>query len=247
MKIELKNTHLALCGLLFCSASLADITININGEQFYSDRNGFSEIKQENVPSNVVVNVNGDTYKPKEKQKDKSATQSKKNNDIAIRPVPLSKSKKKKEFEQLVTQTANKHQVDPKLVHAVIQAESAYNPSAVSTAGAVGLMQLMPATAARFGVTDRYDPVQNVEGGTRYLKHLLHLFNSDLQLAVAAYNAGENAVIRNHHSIPPYAETQHYVSRVLSLNQNPNQVQSFSRRRSGSCFGPVIEWNMTCD
>lgn len=120
-------------------------------------------------------------------------------------------------FADLIEQAANRYQVDAKLVHAVIQTESAYNSSAHSPAGAVGLMQLMPDTARRFGVTDRQDPDQNVDGGTRYLKHLITLFTPNLDLAVAAYNAGENAVIRYNNSIPPYPETQNYVKQVLAL------------------------------
>ena len=123
----------------------------------------------------------------------------------------------KKRFTDLIEQTAYRHQVDAKLVHAVIQTESAYNSSAQSPKGAVGLMQLMPDTARRFGVTDRNDPDQNVDGGTRYLKHLINLFNPNIDLAVAAYNAGENAVIRYNNSIPPYPETQNYVKQVLAL------------------------------
>jgi len=123
----------------------------------------------------------------------------------------------KKRFADLIEQTANRYQVDAKLVHAVIQTESAYNSSALSPAGAVGLMQLMPGTARRFGVTDRNDPDQNVDGGTRYLKHLINMFNPNLDLAVAAYNAGENAVIKYNNSIPPYPETQNYVKQVLAL------------------------------
>jgi soluble lytic murein transglycosylase-like protein len=103
------------------------------------------------------------------------------------------------------------------LLHAVIRVESAYNPSAVSSAGAVGLMQLMPGTAQRYGVVDRTDPVQNIEGGARYLRDLMAMFGSDLTLAIAAYNAGENAVIKYNNSIPPYPETQNYVRQVLSL------------------------------
>jgi len=123
----------------------------------------------------------------------------------------------KKRFTDLIEQTAYRHQVDAKLLHAVIQTESAYNSAAQSPKGAVGLMQLMPDTARRFGVTDRNDPDQNVDGGTRYLKHLITLFNPNLDLAVAAYNAGENAVIRYNNSIPPYPETQNYVKQVLAL------------------------------
>ncbi|MGR8931361.1 MAG: transglycosylase SLT domain-containing protein [Gammaproteobacteria bacterium] len=123
----------------------------------------------------------------------------------------------RQKYNDLISRTAAKYQMDPKLVHAVIQAESAYNSEAVSTAGAVGLMQLMPDTARRYGVTDRRDPVQNVEGGTRYLKDLLGMFNSNLKLAVAGYNAGEGAVMKYNYSVPPYQETQNYVQHVLKL------------------------------
>ncbi len=126
-------------------------------------------------------------------------------------------SANKKRFSDLIEQAAYRHQVDPKLVHAVIQTESAYNSTAISSAGAVGLMQLMPDTAKRFGVYDRNDPDQNVDGGTRYLKHLIGLFEPNLDLAVAAYNAGENAVMKYNNSIPPYPETQNYVKQVLAL------------------------------
>jgi len=123
----------------------------------------------------------------------------------------------KKKFTDLISEAANRHQVDEKLVHAVIQAESAYNATAISSAGAVGLMQLMPDTARRYGVIDRNNPVQNIDGGTHYLKDLLRMFDSNLNLAVAAYNAGENAVIHYNHSIPPYPETQNYVKTVMAL------------------------------
>ncbi len=124
---------------------------------------------------------------------------------------------KKRQFMDLINQVAYRHQVDANLVHAVIQTESAYNSNAISSAGAVGLMQLMPDTARRFGVTDRHDPDQNVDGGTRYLRHLIDMFNPNLDLAVAAYNAGENAVIKYNNSIPPYPETRNYVKQVLAL------------------------------
>jgi hypothetical protein len=123
----------------------------------------------------------------------------------------------KNKFNQLVSQVAARHQVDEKLVHAVIQAESAYRSNAVSTSGAVGLMQLMPATASRFGVLDSNNPEQNIDGGTRYLRHLLDLFPHNLDLAIAAYNAGENSVLRHNNSIPPYPETQNYVKQVMAL------------------------------
>lgn len=123
----------------------------------------------------------------------------------------------KNRFNLLIAQAAARHQVDAKLLHAVIQTESAYRSDAISSAGAVGLMQLMPATASRFGVIDSNNPEQNIDGGTRYLRHLIDLFPNSLDLAVAAYNAGENAVLRHNNSIPPYPETQNYVRQVMAL------------------------------
>lgn len=112
-----------------------------------------------------------------------------------------------------IRRIAQAHGVDEALVRAVIHAESAFNPNALSTAGAQGLMQLMPATGRQYGVTDPWDPIQNIEGGVRYLRFLLDFFDGDTQLATASYNAGENAVLR-FSGIPPYAETQVYVQRV---------------------------------
>ena len=122
-----------------------------------------------------------------------------------------------KRYAAIVDSAARTHGVDAALVHAVITAESVYNPRAYSKAGATGLMQLMPATAARYGVRNIWDPVENIQGGVRYLKDLISMFNGNLELAVAAYNAGENAVIRHGHRIPPYAETVHYVPKVLGF------------------------------
>jgi len=123
----------------------------------------------------------------------------------------------KLKYIDMIAKAAAKHQMDPKLLHAVIQAESAYNANAVSSAGAVGLMQLMPDTARRYGVIDRRDAEQNIDGGTRYLKDLLAMFNSNLKLAVAGYNAGEGAVMKYNNSVPPYPETRNYVQHVLTL------------------------------
>lgn len=120
----------------------------------------------------------------------------------------------RKRYSPIIDEMARRARVDRALVHAVVSAESSYDPKAVSSAGAVGLMQLMPATAKRYGVHDRKDPAQNVWAGVRYLRDLLAQFN-DLSLALAAYNAGENAVIQYGRKIPPYKETQQYVRRVL--------------------------------
>jgi hypothetical protein len=121
----------------------------------------------------------------------------------------------KKKFTPTIERAAKKHQLSHHLIHAVITVESAYNPQALSKAGAQGLMQLMPSTAQRFGVNDAYNPYQNIAGGSEYLKRLLTLFEGDLSLALAAYNAGENAVKKYNNTIPPYKETQNYVKKVL--------------------------------
>jgi soluble lytic murein transglycosylase-like protein len=112
---------------------------------------------------------------------------------------------------------AGQEKVNSELLHAVVRAESAYNAGAVSPAGATGLMQLMPATAARYQVQNIEDPTENLRGGARYLRELLNLFGNDLQLALAAYNAGENAVAQYGNRIPPYPETQRYVRKVLQF------------------------------
>lgn len=129
------------------------------------------------------------------------------------------------EFSRLIpiiNDAARANGVDPKLVHAVIRAESGYNANATSNKGAMGLMQLIPATAQRYGVNDSYDPRQNIEGGTRYLRDLLKMFNGNMELALAGYNAGENAVVRAGNRIPPYAETQAYVPKVLHFYRSPD-------------------------
>jgi soluble lytic murein transglycosylase-like protein len=117
-----------------------------------------------------------------------------------------------------IIQTASRaYGVDSSLVHAVISAESAYNQYAVSRTGAMGLMQLMPDTARRYGVQNMMDPTENIHGGVRYLRDLLDMFKGRMDLAIAAYNAGENAVIRSGRQIPPYPETRQYVPRVLAF------------------------------
>ncbi len=118
-------------------------------------------------------------------------------------------------YDPIIKQAAEKYKVDPALVKAVIKTESNFNHRAVSPKGARGLMQLMPSTAYALQVPDSFQPESNVEGGVKYLSYLMELFRNDLSLALAAYNAGENAVIR-HRGIPPYRETQEYVQRVLS-------------------------------
>jgi soluble lytic murein transglycosylase-like protein len=124
---------------------------------------------------------------------------------------------KSAQFDAFIDQAARSHAVRPELVRAVIVVESAFNPNAVSNRGALGLMQLRPATARRYGVANALDPQQNIRAGVHYLRDLLTRYGNNLELTLAAYNAGEDAVERYGHSIPPFAETQHYVPTVLRI------------------------------
>jgi len=132
--------------------------------------------------------------------------------------------------EKLVREAAERHDVDPALVRAVIETESNWNPSAFSRKGAMGLMQLIPTTAQRFGANDAFNPKQNVDAGVHYLKTLLERYNGNLDLALAAYNAGEGAVDRAH-GIPSYRETRNYVQRVQDAYFRPG-----SGRLEGTYF-----------
>ena len=123
-------------------------------------------------------------------------------------------SKRAAEYQGLIEEHAALNTVSVDLVRAVIQAESAFNSRAVSPKGALGLMQLMPATAAEFGVTDAFNPAQNVRAGVKYLKHLLDTYDGRVELALAAYNAGPAAVKKYGGKVPPYRETQNYVARI---------------------------------
>ena len=117
-------------------------------------------------------------------------------------------------FEALIRQHAGLQSIRAELVRAVIQVESAFNPRAVSPKGAMGLMQLMPGTAARFGVRRAHDAAQNISGGTRYLRELLNRFNNRVDLVLASYNAGEGAVAKFGNKVPPYKETRNYVKKI---------------------------------
>lgn len=130
---------------------------------------------------------------------------------------PGDRAAAQKRFDSIIKDAARHSHLDAALVHAVVAVESGYDPSAVSSKGAVGLMQLMPKTGRRYGVTNLYDPAQNVRAGSMYLRDLLKKFNNDLHLSLAAYNAGEEAVIRFGNRIPPYSETQQYLPKVLEL------------------------------
>jgi soluble lytic murein transglycosylase-like protein len=125
-----------------------------------------------------------------------------------------------KSYEDEILRAAKQYDIDPDLVKAVIKVESNFNSTAVSQKGAIGVMQLMPETAQDYSVNDPFNPIENINGGTRYLRDLMEMFNGNLQLALAAYNAGQNAVIKYGFRIPPYAETIDYVERVLNHYSN---------------------------
>lgn len=135
--------------------------------------------------------------------------------DKASKPAAADASRR--EIEDLVKAAARRHNVDPKLAMAVATAESDLQPQAVSSAGAVGVMQLMPETASSLGVRNIADPRENIDGGVRYLKKMLATFDGDVVKAVAAYNAGPEAVAK-FQGVPPYPETEGYVKRVLGLS-----------------------------
>ena len=123
-------------------------------------------------------------------------------------------------YANKIAAAAKYHGIDLDFLHAVIRFESNYDMSAISAKGAIGLMQLMPDTAARYGVRDIYDPGQNIDGGCRYLKELMKLYNNDTRMVLAAYNAGQEAVKR-YGKIPPYPETKAYIQRIMTAYRKP--------------------------
>jgi soluble lytic murein transglycosylase-like protein len=160
----------------------------------------------------------------------------------AIRPVKAGNaSLPLPEINGLVEQTASRHHIDPQLVHAIIKVESEYDPQAVSRKGAMGLMQLIPETAQRFGVENPFDPKENIEGGVSYLKHLLDLYRGDLPLSLAAYNAGEAAVQR-FGGIPSFAETRDYVQKVTNIYQSVSPQSGANPAGNKPQASPIIRY-----
>jgi soluble lytic murein transglycosylase-like protein len=142
--------------------------------------------------------------------------------------------------EKLVKEAAERHQVDPALIRAVIETESNWNPAAISRKGALGLMQLIPTTAQRFGANDAFSPKQNVEAGVSYLKTLLERYNGNLDLALAAYNAGEGAVDRAH-GVPSFRETRNYVQKVQEAYFRPGSGRLDSAYTRANQIHRVVE------
>ncbi|MFZ3212935.1 MAG: lytic transglycosylase domain-containing protein [Terriglobales bacterium] len=155
-------------------------------------------------------------------------------------PPPAAQAATREDVDRLVNSASDQHQVDPDLIRSVIKAESGFNPRAVSPKGAQGLMQLMPSTASKLGVKDAFAPGENIEGGTRYLRDLLLLYNNDMAKALAAYNAGPQRVAQ-YNGVPPYRETHAYVARVIKdFNRTKLAARAQSQQtKTGSASGPA--------
>ncbi|HYN15894.1 MAG TPA: lytic transglycosylase domain-containing protein [Terriglobales bacterium] len=152
-------------------------------------------------------------------------------------PAPAAQAATREDVERWVNSASDQHQVDPDLVRSVIKAESGFNTRAVSPKGAQGLMQLMPGTASQLGVKDAFAPGENVEGGTRYLRDLLVLYNNDMAKALAAYNAGPQRVAQ-YNGVPPYRETHAYVARVIKdFNRTKLAARAAARQNSKAAAG----------
>jgi soluble lytic murein transglycosylase-like protein len=137
--------------------------------------------------------------------------------------------------DSFIVESGKRNSVDPLLLYSIMHQESSFKPRAMSYKGARGLMQLMPGTAARFGVSNIWDPKQNIEGGARYMRFLLDTFSGDVQLALAGYNAGEGAVMKYGNKVPPYSETREYVRRIgnrYSMIRDPNAIANASTARA---------------
>ncbi len=142
------------------------------------------------------------------------------------------------DVDNFIVESGRRNSVDPLLLYSIMHQESSFKPRAMSYKGARGLMQLMPPTASRFGVTNIWDPKQNIEGGARYMRFLLDLFSGDVRLALAGYNAGEGAVMKYGYHVPPYSETQEYVRRIgnrYSMIRDPKRGSHAQRRAARGC------------
>ena len=155
--------------------------------------------------------------------------------------VPTSQLLSTPKIDSIIDRVSSRYQVDPKLVHAMIRVESDYDPAAVSSKGAMGLMQLIPSTAQRFGVQHPFDPKENIQGGVSYLKYLLHLFGGNLPLSLAAYNSGEQTVIRSG-GVPAIPETERYVRKVTHLYHSGNAATSAMARAAEGRMEPIVRY-----
>ena len=191
-------TLIGLCGPLACQAA--------TGVYSFVDDQG--QVHLSNVPDNERY----EALDPETATADSEARD-------GSEPDGAVDTDRRRPYGVVVAQAAGRYGIEAALLHAVISVESGYNARAVSKRGAAGLMQLMPGTARRYGVADVFDPADNVRAGALYLNDLLKLFDNDIRLALAAYNAGEGAVIKYGRRIPPYRETAAYVPKVVDFYQ----------------------------
>jgi soluble lytic murein transglycosylase-like protein len=201
----LRRTGAALGLMSIAVLAMSSATAD-DGIYGYTDNAGVTHLS--NVPAEEPYRLilrNPDNYRLKARPEYRMAAPAA---EPALQTLP---------FAEEINASAKTFGLEPALLHAVIKVESNYNPAALSPKGAVGLMQLMPGTSERFGVVDPWRPHDNIRGGARYLSLLLARFNQDLALALAAYNAGEEAVMRHGRRVPPFRETLDYVERVTDL------------------------------
>lgn len=198
--VKIAATQLLLIGLAYCALHQCALASDIYRTYDPATKSHVYSDRPVNRSSQVFAKFDGLTLWPR-------------SGGGPVSPAEL--RARRIEIEPLVQRVAASAGVHPALLKAVIEVESGFNAKALSSKGAIGLMQVMPATAARYGQYDLYSPEENLAVGARYLHDLIVMFKGDVRLAVAAYNAGENAVLRNGGRIPPYAETQAYVPMVM--------------------------------
>ena len=211
-----------LCGAAFAALALTVAGAASAGGDIFRCSSGDGHVEFTNVPGNrscVLV------------QRGPKAPDSPVTTLVVDRSARRIAASRRALYDPHVLEAARAHSVEPELIHAVISAESGYNPLARSVKGATGLMQLIPETGARYGATNLLDPRQNIDAGTRYLKDLMALFRNDVSLALAAYNAGENAVLR-YGAIPPFAETRSYVPRVMAYYKRYRDAAAATNARA---------------
>lgn len=215
-----------------------------NGQYAYVMQNDSGE----NLLTNVTRRSESDRFNDFNKQVKKtyypeSNIHQYKNWGATEAAVSASGSRNKNAYDALIADAANRHQIDPALMKAIMHTESGFNANARSPVGAQGLMQLMPATARRFGVSNAWDPAQNIEGSAKYIRWLLTRFNGRVEHVLAGYNAGEGNVDK-YGGIPPFRETQDYVRRVLSRYNNLYANQSFQTQTSSTTTAHPISLAM---
>lgn len=210
---------LILLLLIFASVSLAQSKYTIDNFDL-----NLVQVKPEPTPTPKPVVVKNEKGKKGKTEQQHPQQQQQPAMLMALKKELDGYTTGNSQVDTYIVESAKKYNLDPVLIYATMHQESSFNQKAISYKGARGLMQLMPATAVRLGVTNIFDPKQNIEGGAKYLRMLLDMFNQDVSLALAGYNAGEGAVIKYGYTIPPYSETQEYVRRITKryeMMRNP--------------------------